>query len=324
MISVTDSGIGMTSEEISQANWRLAHPPVVDVSVSRRMGLFVVGRLAARNGIRVQLRPHDGGGLTAMVLLPETIMGNPAQPEPSYAGAFAPSWSPRQAEQGKAQQGIGGGWGRPQLPASGTAASSLQDPLARMRNRSGMDGAATGPLPAVTGPVPPAFGATTGPVAISGPVHGAPVQPGGVRQNGTQSGAQTGPQSEEYLPIFASVESAWFRRTPAADTGSGWQNVSPVDAGWQAAAAATEKPASDGTTSSGLPKRVPKANLVPGSADPAAAPAAPAPSQPPLLSPDRARSRLASLQQGVRQGRAVARGELSEDEGYPTTKGDGA
>ncbi|MEV5740754.1 nitrate- and nitrite sensing domain-containing protein [Microbispora rosea] len=323
MISVTDSGIGMTSEEISQANWRLANPPVVDVSVSRRMGLFVVGRLAARNGIRVQLRPHDGGGLTAMVLLPESIMGYPAQqPESSYSGAFAPAWSPRQAEQGNAQQGIGG-WGRQQLPASGIAAPSLHDPLTRIRGRSsGMDEAATGPLPAMTGPVPTAFGAmpaTTGPVSISGPVHGAPVPPGGARPNG----AQTGPQAEEYLPIFASVESAWFQRTPATDTGSGWQNDSPMDAGWQAAAAATEKPASDGTTTSGLPKRVPKANLVPGSADRAAVSAAPAPAQP-LLSPDRARSRLASLQQGVRQGRAVARGELSEDEGYPTAKGDGA
>ena len=72
MISVTDIGIGMTAEELAQANWRLANPPVVDVSVSRRMGLFVVGRLALRHGIRVQLRQQDGGGLTAMVLLPET------------------------------------------------------------------------------------------------------------------------------------------------------------------------------------------------------------------------------------------------------------
>ena len=56
MLSVTDSGIGMTAEELAEANRRLADPPVVDVSVSRRMGLFVVGRLALRHGIRVQLR----------------------------------------------------------------------------------------------------------------------------------------------------------------------------------------------------------------------------------------------------------------------------
>ncbi|WP_311932498.1 nitrate- and nitrite sensing domain-containing protein [Microbispora sp. H11081] len=323
MISVTDSGIGMTPDEIAQANWRLANPPVVDVSVSRRMGLFVVGRLAVRNGIRVQLRPHDGGGLTAMVLLPESIVSRPAfQPE-SYQGAFAPGWSPRQAGQGSPQQAIGE-WGRQNAPAAGVAAPTLHDPLSRLRGRSsGMDEAATGPLPAVTGPVPasPAFmssgaaPATTGPVAVSGPIHGAPVA--------YPAGAETGPQAaEEYLPIFASVESAWFRREPAGDTGSGWQQTPAVEAGWQAAAAVTEKPASDGTTISGLPKRVPKANLVPGSAEPPAAPAAASPQ--PLLSPDRARSRLASFQRGVRQGRAVARGELSEDEGYPTAKGDGA
>ncbi|MBE3015365.1 hypothetical protein IL992_40315 [Microbispora sp. NEAU-D428] len=136
---------------------------------------------------------------------------------------------------------------------------------------------------------------------------------------------------EEFLPIFAAVESDWFKKVdvPAdksdsdgesgADAKTTWS--SPADAGWQAARAASE-PALGGVTSSGLPKRVPKANLVPGSADPGAAPAALAPSQP-ILSPDRARGRLASLQQGVRQGRAVARGELSEDEGYPTAKGDG-
>src|SRR5690606_19446728 len=91
MVGVTDNGIGMTAEELAQANWRLSNPPVVDVSVSRRMGLFVVGRLALRHGIRVQLRPHDAGGLTAMVLLPETLVGvtGPAMPFGGQSGAFA-------------------------------------------------------------------------------------------------------------------------------------------------------------------------------------------------------------------------------------------
>ncbi|WP_310740595.1 nitrate- and nitrite sensing domain-containing protein [Microbispora sp. H10885] len=363
MISVTDSGIGMTTEEITQANWRLANPPVVDVSVSRRMGLFVVGRLAMRNGIRVQLRPHDGGGLTAMVLLPESLMGRASYPEQSYAGAFAPAWS--------GQTGQSSGWNdRPQgLPAAAPAAlPAARQPgaFSRMRPFEPLPGEATGPIPtvagsafsgsafsgsafsapafsdpAVSGPITAqsgAFSVNTGPVPMpsgpvagptqTGPVYGAPVGTGG---------APPAPPAEEFLPIFASVESAWFRRTPATDTGpSEWQREQATDAGWQAAAAAAEKPAWEGTTTSGLPKRVPKANLVPGSADstgpqqPPAAPAAaqqtpPAPQQPrPPLSPDRARSRLSSFQQGVRQGRAVARGELSEDEGYPTKKGDGA
>ena len=56
LLNVTDSGLGIPDQDLSYANWRLDNPPVVDVAVSRRMGLFVVGRLAARHGIRVRLQ----------------------------------------------------------------------------------------------------------------------------------------------------------------------------------------------------------------------------------------------------------------------------
>jgi hypothetical protein len=59
---------------MAHANWRLDNPPVVDVAVSRRMGLFVVARLAARHGIRVRLRPASLGGLTALVWLPDEVI----------------------------------------------------------------------------------------------------------------------------------------------------------------------------------------------------------------------------------------------------------
>jgi len=83
LLDITDQGVGMGAEEMAHANWRLDNPPVVDVAVSRRMGLFVVARLAARHGIRVRLRPAQAGGLTALVWLPdevvshETIVGAP-------------------------------------------------------------------------------------------------------------------------------------------------------------------------------------------------------------------------------------------------------
>jgi hypothetical protein len=54
-------------------NWRLDNPPVIDVEVSRRMGLFVVGRLAARHGIRVRLRQAQPRGVSALVWLPDTV-----------------------------------------------------------------------------------------------------------------------------------------------------------------------------------------------------------------------------------------------------------
>ena len=71
LLEITDQGVGMGAEEMAHANWRLDNPPVVDVAVSRRMGLFVVARLAARHGIRVRLRPAATGGLIALVWLPD-------------------------------------------------------------------------------------------------------------------------------------------------------------------------------------------------------------------------------------------------------------
>ena len=99
LLDITDQGVGMGAEEIAHANWRLDNPPVVDVAVSRRMGLFVVARLAARHGIHVRLRPASKGGLTALVWLPDEVITQTAAAslvdlrplgEPSTAGAT--SW----------------------------------------------------------------------------------------------------------------------------------------------------------------------------------------------------------------------------------------
>ncbi len=73
LLDITDNGVGVSDQEMSHANWRLDNPPVVDVAVSRRMGLFVVGRLAARHGVRVRLRHAQAGGLTALIWLPDTV-----------------------------------------------------------------------------------------------------------------------------------------------------------------------------------------------------------------------------------------------------------
>ncbi len=78
LLDITDQGVGMGAEEMAHANWRLDNPPVVDVAVSRRMGLFVVARLAARHGIRVRLRPAASGGLTALVWLPDEAVTHEA------------------------------------------------------------------------------------------------------------------------------------------------------------------------------------------------------------------------------------------------------
>ncbi|GGU44932.1 ATPase [Streptomyces albospinus] len=74
MIEIHDKGIGLTPEDFADINHKLANPPNVDAAISQRMGLFVVGRLADRHGIRVQLRPSgEQAGTTSLVMLPEAI-----------------------------------------------------------------------------------------------------------------------------------------------------------------------------------------------------------------------------------------------------------
>jgi hypothetical protein len=73
VVEIEDRGLGMTDEELVEANRRLADPPAIDAAVSQRLGLFVVGRLGKRHGIKVQLRHSWYGGVTALVLLPSAL-----------------------------------------------------------------------------------------------------------------------------------------------------------------------------------------------------------------------------------------------------------
>ncbi|MGX1886190.1 nitrate- and nitrite sensing domain-containing protein [Streptomyces sp. NPDC055287] len=88
LVEIHDTGIGLSPEDLAAINERLASPPTVDVSVSRRMGLFVVGRLSLRHGIRIQLRPSDSGGTTALVMLPVDVAQG-GKKAPAKTGAAA-------------------------------------------------------------------------------------------------------------------------------------------------------------------------------------------------------------------------------------------
>ncbi len=75
IVEITDQGVGMPWDQLVDFNHRLTDPPVIDVSVSRRMGLFVVGRLATRHGVGVRLGSNDGEpGLTAVVTVPADLV----------------------------------------------------------------------------------------------------------------------------------------------------------------------------------------------------------------------------------------------------------
>jgi HAMP domain-containing protein len=91
VIEIEDRGLGMSDEELIQANERLANPPEIDFALSRVLGLYVVGRLGQRHGIKVQLRHSWYGGVTALTLLPHALLVWPkvpqAIPEPATATA---------------------------------------------------------------------------------------------------------------------------------------------------------------------------------------------------------------------------------------------
>ncbi|MEO3871942.1 nitrate- and nitrite sensing domain-containing protein [Nonomuraea sp. B12E4] len=426
LLSVSDTGISMTEEELAEANRRLAEPPVVDVSVSRRMGLFVVGRLALRHGIRVQLRKGEEAGLIAMVLLPPTLISDgtqqPLPQRPAFGGGTVPSQAGAAVQNGSFRSfgsfdSFDGGrprpgivpprsfevpGGRQQGPDSFDSTQGMSRPGAfdsmpdapqrsvfdsppetpqrgafdsmpgtRQRDapdgtpgpvfgafnsdpgRSGVQGFTAdtdggsyrgqqpsydnGSYPSYpsTGSFPSGNGAFQTPSAYSTNDMRAPEPPPSVEVSPME------PEQEEFLPIFAAVESAWFRRPPAEPaagsiTGPPQEPAQPrhggegrpaqavpsgeetwrtaADAGWRAAAAASE-PSLGGVTAAGLPKRTPRANLVPGTASQPAQQQQQAQRQSPVppVSADRVRSRMASYQQGVRRGRQEVRGQEEQE-----------
>jgi hypothetical protein len=376
LLDITDRGVGMDADEMAHANWRLDNPPVVDVAVSRRMGLFVVARLASRHGIRVRLRPATMGGLTALVWLPDEVITREAFPttmgfrrSQSANGSIEPPAGPPTDEPGdrsaaaravaaarmarfeplpgadEAPTDPGGLGDGTQLAAAPTAELIAPEQVADTTQGYGIDDGydtdgftissmdtngspGTNGSPAANGS-PGAYGS----LGVNGAVPAANGTVPAANGEGavTPSGVIVPPPAtvgeENRLPIFESVESDWFRRgrrgsdwtatVPGAVPGPAIAPVpaaadwsSPADAGWQAAEVA-QAPVTSGTTRAGLPKRMPKANLVPGGVT---MPATPGPAP---RSAAQTRDRLSSFQQGVRNARAAAPSDDDHEQDEP-------
>ncbi|WP_395363909.1 nitrate- and nitrite sensing domain-containing protein [Streptomyces sp. YH02] len=177
LVEIHDTGIGLSPEDLAAINERLASPPTVDVSVSRRMGLFVVGRLSLRHGIRIQLRPSDSGGTTALVMLPVDVAqgGKKPMPKPGAGG------------QGAMPPGASAPGGR--LPAGPGAAGG---PGGRP-GQGGQPSSAAGRL---------GTGAPRGQVGTSGPRAALPARDGAPLAGGPQGA----PQSRNPQPQNASLD----------------------------------------------------------------------------------------------------------------------
>ncbi|WP_045559821.1 ATP-binding protein [Streptomyces sp. FxanaA7] len=109
-IEVEDRGLGIPQEDQDRINTLLADPARIDVAkllADGRIGLFVVSSLARRHGIAVQLQGNIYGGVQAILVLPQGLLGDeegqapvqapvqarpPAAPRPAQTPA--PSWQP--------------------------------------------------------------------------------------------------------------------------------------------------------------------------------------------------------------------------------------
>ncbi|MGN6678847.1 MAG: nitrate- and nitrite sensing domain-containing protein [Streptosporangiaceae bacterium] len=229
LLDITDVGVGMGSEEMAHANWRLDNPPVVDVAVSRRMGLFVVARLAARHGIRVRLRSATGAGLTALVWLPDEVVVRESAGGPGGTGRFPEPFA--KFAIGTGQAGIAGPNAPGELTAAASsgewpaAASTAEQEVAAARTPrfsppdQNDPGESLGPqrVPGI-GPHPGRFGTPEGPIpATTDPAFSA--------ESGDSNGTGTGPAFGAEHPSIpaAAASSEWS--VPAA-TGSEEESAS--------------------------------------------------------------------------------------------------
>jgi signal transduction histidine kinase len=349
LVEIFDEGIGLSPGELATLNERLRNPveATATVAASRRMGLFVVGKLANRHGISVGLFTDSMGtssggpsgtakrGVTARVTVPADLIGErtnePDQvvwsridaPPAAQSGVVLPSGTTARApSNGDGSEAVG---------AAGTDGAALPSARSRQVPRPPYDptnGETTMRMPVVPAepepvpappPPPPAepvvplsestklFDPLVAPLTLPDPTAPRPPDPLAVD-----------PEEVEATPIFAEVTSGWFHvpervTAPSGDPAMAGAVAAPAsarpaapdpstfitsaDAVWQAARAATEGEA-ERMTGAGLPKRVPRGRLMPGSAGPG---------QPlPSISgrdPEAVRGRLTTFQRGVRHGR---------------------
>jgi signal transduction histidine kinase len=257
VITVEDRGIGMSQTALAEANQRLSTPMAIDVAASERMGLVVVGHLAARHRIRVDLR-GSAEGVVAHVMLPAQLLAAAAARRP---GALGP---------GRIESPV-------ELPGLSRISTVVRRPVAIT---AGASPASRSPSPPVielhvSEPVPVSAPPVSAPPVSAPPVSAPPVSappvsappvsappatapPSGGMPRAGRPGPAGGSAPRRAEDVLAggrdklSAGTRWWSRGGPADQPSNLGN--PVIAG-------PRTPVIGGTSNAGLPIRVPMAQL---------------------------------------------------------------
>ncbi|QMV20898.1 HAMP domain-containing protein [Streptomyces sp. SCUT-3] len=169
VLEISDRGLGMSRERLEEANRRLCAVQDFDLPDTDRLGLFTVGRLAARQGVRVTLRAAEDRGTVAVVLVPQTLLVVPdGDGEDAETGEFragpdtggrtaVPAGAPAGAAAGRSMAAAGPAAAVPEPfgaePGTGVPALPRRRPPVLVREPAAADGPA-GPAPAPGAPAP--------------------------------------------------------------------------------------------------------------------------------------------------------------------------
>jgi signal transduction histidine kinase len=323
---VEDRGLGIGRDELDAINERLASPQDFDMANADQLGLFVVGKLAARHAVRVTLRSSPYGGITAVAVVPHSmITGEPAAP------AAVPPAADRPAIAGPGPDLLLALTGRKWSPVS-PAGTIFRSPPTAIPAQPSVMPARPEPAPrAPARPIPAAPLPLQGDAIPAGP---APVRPDSVRPDSVwpdPGRPATGWPSTRPDPDWPrshpgsattgfatpAAVSPWDVASPSAAAASPPVAVPPSGvaspsgaisppgasppAGTYPPATASPAAAVTAGTHRGLPRRVRQANLSPHLRGGPAPATAPAPG--PARTPEQAQSLLASLQDGWERAR---------------------
>jgi hypothetical protein len=272
---------------------------------ARHMGLFVVGRIAARHGIRVGLRGpaanEAGSGTTAEIYLPPTILEGAAQPaaprariravsSPSVQRAAAIA-APDVAQERKPEPAIRNAPPITLLPRRNPGSSGITEVPAQPGEPRPQRGRRELPTPwwesgtpAQPQPDPkpepepkptPARAASDTSAFFAArsreadrPATPAPAAPAASIPAAPNSA--TAPADDDVIYRRMLSEMLGDPHDLVNHPDLDWQSV--WDRGWTLAAAAEDKPVESRTAEHGLPVRTPGARLVPGAPKPTGAP----------------------------------------------------
>ncbi|MEU9781812.1 ATP-binding protein [Streptomyces phaeochromogenes] len=195
-VEVEDRGLGMPLAEQHKMNALLADPDQVNVASllqDGRIGLFVVSQLARRHGIVVRLQTNIYGGVQAVLVVPQALLGAEGE-QAAGGGAGAGARSGVGA-------GAGSGGGSPrEVTAGGTGAGAGAGVLGP--GASGLEGAGGRGGPAHGGQTH--AGSAPAGSAQGASVHGASV-PGAPAHAAPTHAASTQAAQTHAAPVYGSA-----------------------------------------------------------------------------------------------------------------------